>query len=205
MKPLFWDNLATMQYVAKVLQEGNVVLAEGDTVLGLLADVSEQGRTQLDHIKSRSQKPYLILIGSPQKAFNFIEIAEDKIFQTEKLIKKCWPGPVTLIFKAKTDVPLYLKSADGTVALRVPDHAGLLQLLSHFNGLFSTSANNSGQPVPHSVDEVDQSILQAVACVVMNDAHKKTESALPSTIIDCTGDELIVVRQGAFDPNLLQP
>jgi tRNA threonylcarbamoyl adenosine modification protein (Sua5/YciO/YrdC/YwlC family) len=203
MKPLFWDNLATIQYVAKVLHEGKVVLAEGDTVLGLLADVSEQGKVQLDHIKSRSQKPYLILIGSPQKAFNFIEIAEDKIFQTEKLIKKCWPGPVTLIFKAKTDIPLYLKSADGTVALRVPDHAGLLQLLFHFDGLFSTSANNSGQPVPNSIEEVDQSILNAVACVVLNDPHKKTESALPSTIIDCTGDELVVVRQGAFDPNLL--
>jgi L-threonylcarbamoyladenylate synthase len=202
MEPLFWSNLATIESVAKVLQEGKVVLAEGDTVLGLLADVSEQGRAQLDHIKSRSQKPYLILIGSPQKAFDFIEIDADKIFQTEKLIKKCWPGPVTLIFKVKTDVPVYLQSVDGTVALRVPDHAGLLQLLSHFNGLFSTSANNSGQPVPHSIEEVDQSILQAVDCVVLNDAHKKTESVLPSTIIDCTGDELVVVRQGAFDPSI---
>jgi len=202
MEPLFWSNLATTEYVAKVLQEGKVVLAEGDTVLGLLADVSEQGRAQLDHIKSRSQKPYLILIGSSQKAFDFIEIGADKIFQTEKLIKKCWPGPVTLIFKAKTDVPLYLKSAEGMVALRVPDHAGLLQLLSGFDGLFSTSANNSGQPVPNAVDEVDQSILNSVACVVMNDAHKKTKSALPSTIIDCTGDTLVVVRQGAFDPSI---
>ena len=98
MKPLFWDNPATIQYVAKLLQEGKVVLAEGDTVLGLLADVSAKGKDQLDHIKSRSQKPYLTLIGSPQKAFDFIEIAEEKIFQTEKLINKCWPGPVTLIF-----------------------------------------------------------------------------------------------------------
>jgi L-threonylcarbamoyladenylate synthase len=203
MKPLFWDNPATIQYVAKLLQEGKVVLAEGDTVLGLLADVSAKGRDQLDHIKSRSQKPYLILIGFPEKAFDFIEIAQDKIFQTEKLIKKCWPGPVTLIFKAKTDIPVYLQSADGTVALRVPDHAGLLQLLSHFNGLFSTSANNSGQPVPDSLEEVDQSILNAVACVVMNDFHKKTESALPSTIIDCTGEKLVIVRQGPFDLSLL--
>ncbi|HEX4069140.1 MAG TPA: Sua5/YciO/YrdC/YwlC family protein, partial [Candidatus Babeliales bacterium] len=154
MKPLFWDNPETVDYVARQLYAGKVVLAEGDTVLGLLADLSAQGRAHLDALKNRSKKPYLILIGAAEKAFDFIEVAEGKIFQIEKLINKCWPGPVTLIFKAKTSVPAYSMSEDGTVALRVPDHAGLLQLLSHFDGLFSTSANNSGQQVPNTVPEV---------------------------------------------------
>src|SRR5260221_9427494 len=199
MKTLFWDNQATIDYLQKELHKGGVVLAEGDTVLGLLADVSEKGRTQLDSIKSRSKKPYLILVATTQKALDFIEIDAKKLFQTEKLMDKCWPGPVTLIFKAKTDIAPYAQSADGTVALRVPDHAGLQQLLPHFDGLFSTSANNSGQPVPATVEAVDSSILDAVACVVMNDNQKKTATTLPSTIIDCTGDGLVVVRQGAFD------
>ncbi len=203
MKTLFWDNKEAIDCLQKELHAGRVVLAEGDTVLGLLADVSQKGRDQLDEIKNRSKKPYLILVGSSQKAFDFIEIDAKKVFQTEKIMKKCWPGPVTLIFKAKTGIAPYAQSADGTVALRVPDHAGLQQLLPHFDGLFSTSANNSGNPVPMSVETVDSSILDAVSCVVMNDAQKRAESALPSTIIDCTGDELVVVRQGAFDISAL--
>jgi tRNA threonylcarbamoyl adenosine modification protein (Sua5/YciO/YrdC/YwlC family) len=202
MKPLFWGNPEAIDYIRKELHEGKVILAEGDTVLGLLADVSAKGRAQLDAIKSRSNKPYLILVGSSQKVFNFIEIDEGKSFQIEKLIKKCWPGPVTLIFKAKTGIADYMISANGTVALRVPDHAGLLQLLSHFDGLFSTSANIAGEPVPQIIEEVDKNILDSVACVVMN--NTKAASVLPSTIIDCTGDTLTVVRQGAFDPSCLQ-
>ena len=202
METLFWGDASTVTRVEKELSAGKVVLAEGDTVLGLLADVSAEGRGQLDEIKNRSKKPYLILIETPQKAFNFIEIDKEKIFQTEKIMDKCWPGPVTLIFKAKTGIAAYAQSADGTVALRVPDHAGLLKLLAHFDGLFSTSANNTGEPVPMAVEEVSDSILDAVACLVVND-QIKPESAVPSTIIDCTGESLVVVRQGAFDASNL--
>jgi L-threonylcarbamoyladenylate synthase len=203
MRTLFWNNPETIEYVGKKLHGGGVVLAEGDTVLGLLADVSQKGRAQLDHIKNRSKKPYLILIGSPQKVFDFIEVDQKKVIQVEKLINICWPGPVTLIFRAKAEIAPYSQSEDGTVALRVPNHAGLLQLLSQFDGLFSTSANNAGALVPSTIKEVDSAIMSAVACVVMNDDSQKAQSHLPSTIIDCTGERLVVVRQGAFDASKL--
>jgi len=199
MRELFWSNPKAIDFLEKELHDGRVVLAEGDTVLGLLADVSEKGVVQLDHIKGRSQKPYLILVGDPKKAFNFIEIDPKKVFQVEKLINICWPGPVTLIFKAKNEVSSQAKSAQGNIALRIPDHAGLLQLLSRFDALFSTSANRSGQPVPNGLGQVDSHIKDSVACIVVNDAHERAESDLPSTIIDCTGDKLIVVRKGAFE------
>jgi len=77
MKTLLWDNPETIRCIAQELHAGKVVLAEGDTVLGLLADVSEKGRAQLDHIKSRSQKPYLILVGDSKKAFNFKKIEKN--------------------------------------------------------------------------------------------------------------------------------
>lgn len=57
-------------------------------------------------------------------------------------MERFWPGPLALlIFKAKADLPSYLKGADGTIALRIPAHAGLQQLLVDCEGLFSTSAN----------------------------------------------------------------
>lgn len=203
MRTLFWSNSETIEYVEKKVRDGGVVLAEGDTVLGLLADVSQKGRAQLDHIKNRSKKPYLILVGDSKKALSFIEIGSYKPLQIEKLMHICWPGPVTLIFRAKAGVALYSQSADGTIALRVPDHAGLLELLTHFEGLFSTSANNTGEQIPSTIEAVDSTIMSAVACVVMNDDSHKPKSALPSTIIDCTGERLVVVRQGAFDASEL--
>jgi len=201
MKRLFWGNQEAITYITKELQNGEVILAEGDTVLGLLADVSAKGVEQLNHIKKRSQKPYLILVGNSKKVFDFIEVDKEKFFQTEKLIYACWPGPVTLIFKAKEGIFPAAQTPEGTIAIRVPNHPGLLQLLSHFDALFSTSANSSGQPVPDSIEAVDASILDAVACIVVNDANK--QSTVPSTIIDCTGEKPVIVRQGAFDMSKL--
>jgi L-threonylcarbamoyladenylate synthase len=203
MRTLSWRNQETIDYLEKELRSGGVVLAEGDTVLGLLADVSEKGSAELDRIKSRSKKPYLVLVGDSTKALCLIEKGSNKVFQIEKLINICWPGPVTLIFRAKTGLLLPAQSAEGNIALRVPDHAGLLQLLAHFDALFSTSANSSGQPVPTSLEAVDSTIKSSVACFVANDIYDGSESDLPSTIIDCTGERLVVVREGAFDSRQL--
>lgn len=203
MRTLCWSNPETVEYVAKELHNGKVVLAEGDTVLGLLVDVSEEGRAKLDHIKGRSKKPYLVLVADKEKALNLIELGEGKFFQVEKLINICWPGPVTLIFRAKKEVPTYITSVEGNIALRIPDHTGLLQLLARFEGLFSTSANSTGEPVPDVMDQVNSAIMDSVACIVMNDADQKAQLSMPSTIIDCTGERLVVVREGAFDARRL--
>jgi L-threonylcarbamoyladenylate synthase len=203
MKRLLWDDVGTVDYVEKQLRAGRVVLGEGDTVLGLLAAVSHEGTAHLDVIKHRSKKPYLMLVSDIKKALHFIEKSDHKTFQIEKIMNNCWPGPVTLIFKAKADAPACSTSPEGNIALRVPDHAGLQQLLQRFDGLFSTSANSSGMPVPDCLEAVDKSIVDAVACIVCNSADTNAVSTLPSTIIDCTGDRLVVVRAGAFNASEL--
>ena len=196
MKPLFWGDPETLKRVEKELRDGGVILAAGDTVLGLLADISESGYAQLDRIKKRSKKPYLLLVANQEKALNLIDKREVKICQIEKLLNICWPGPATLIFRAKASVPQGVKSPEGNVAIRVPDHQGLLQLLQNFDALYSTSANTSGKEVPARLEDVEESIAQAVACIVLNE--NQAESTLPSTIIDCTGEKIKIVREGAF-------
>ncbi len=199
MRTLLWSNKKTVDYLEKELRKGMIVLGDGDTVLGLLADLSLQGIMNLDYIKKRSKKPYLILVHDYKKALNLIEYDEKQFFQIEKIMNICWPGPVTLIFKVKKSIPLFMKADNDTIALRVPDHVQLLQLLDRFDGLFSTSANSAGEPVPRSIEQVDSDMVNFVNCIVRNDEHtKQTTAMLPSTIIDCTSDRLIVVRQGAF-------
>ena len=199
MKRLLWNDLKTIDYLEQQLDNGEVVLAQGDTVLGLLANVSKVGAAHLNQVKVREKKPFLLLVHDYKKALDLIDLGDKKSIQIEKLMNNCWPGPVTLIFYAKQGLEPYIKHSNGTIAVRVPDHAGLLRLLERFDALFSTSANVSGEPVPHAIDQVDPAILHAVSCIVVNDEHEGSLSAVPSTIIDCTGDTLVVVRQGAFE------
>jgi len=91
-----------------------------------------------------------------------------------------------------------MQSAQGAIAIRIPQHSGLLSVLQKTGPLFSTSANKAGQPVPHDMQDIDASLLEAVACVVSeNESEVKPQSAA-STILDCTHDEINVVRQGDF-------
>jgi len=199
VKIVYWSDKNTVTYLVKMLQSEKVVIGDSDTVLGLFSLVSQAGFIQLNEIKKRADKPYLILIASKKQLNHFID-AKNLLLSVKKLINHCWPGPVTLIFKAKKSVPNFMKSKKGTVALRVPDHVGLQQLLSHFTGLFSTSANMSGEPIPQTIDEVNKQIIKQVACVVLNKKEKSIKQ-IPSTIIDCSGKKIIVVREGAYSFN----
>jgi len=189
-----WQDQNISEQLLAILRKDGIIASSTDTILGLLAPLTQGGWQQLNEIKHREQKPYIILISDRKKAGLFCD--ELHLVKIEKIMKTYWPGPLTIILPAKNDLPDYLRSKDGTVALRVPDHAGLQKLLIHCDGLFSTSANLAGQPVPHSIQEMDDSIKDRVDALVI-DAHPR-ETAVASTIIDCTGKDIRIVREGAI-------
>ena len=80
----------------------------------------------------------------------------------------------------------------------MPNHAGLLSLLQHVPALFSTSANKSGQPVPTTIEALDVDILSSVAYIINDGEQGEAASTVPSTILDCTGEVIRVVREGAY-------
>jgi tRNA threonylcarbamoyl adenosine modification protein (Sua5/YciO/YrdC/YwlC family) len=200
MRHLCWGESEAVQVIKDLLSAGEVVLGDSDTVLGLLADTSIEGKASLDRIKKRVEKPYLVLVKNAKIAQKYIVFPPDHDLQFEKLINICWPGPVTLIFTARPGVESWITSQNGTIGLRVPDHAGLQALLRYFSALFSTSANTAGSPVPKSIEDVEPEVLAAVSAVVL-DEEVKTE--IPSTILDCTGPIVKVIRQGSVDVDRL--
>ncbi len=193
MKHLYWDDSGVIRSLIKILKESKVVVSTTDTVLGLLVDISEFGHHQLNIIKKREEKPYLIIIADKSKLTRFIQSVT---LQIEKLITACWPGPVTLIFKAKDVVSDYMKSKDGTIALRVPDHRGLQKVLQYFDGLFSTSANIAGEPIPQYINQLSEHVINHVAYIVSE--KDGVQKIVPSTILDCTGEQIKVIREGAY-------
>ncbi len=182
---LSWKSDSDITLIAALIGQNKVVLGSSDTVLGLLAIANEQGRIALDHVKQRNEKPYLILAVSNQKALSMA--GDFKSTQMEKttkgLMAQFWPGPLTIVLPSG-------------LAVRVPNHSGLLKLLAETGLLYSTSANITGQPVPERLTDIDPSILASVAAVIDNDAAHYP--IVPSTIVDCSGKEVKVIRAGAI-------
>lgn len=194
MRKLYWNDSNSRALIVQKLLSEKIVIGSSDTVLGLLAPVTEQGATLLNEIKIRKDKPYIILIESTLKASYFV--SSQALEHVAKLTELYWPGPLTLIFKAKPDLPAWMKSSDGTIALRVPKHEGLLAILSHFPGLFSTSANLGGQPVPTSLEDIDPHVMERVSALIMDSVAQST--VIPSTILDCSGPTIKLIREGAY-------
>lgn len=189
----YWDKLRDIQKMQAVLNQDKVIIASGDTVLGLLGCLSEKVYQNINMIKQRSNKPCLVVIKSAKMLSRFID--QELTLELKQLVKEVWPGPVTLIFKARADLPAFMKSLDGTIALRVPDHSGLLELLNGFDGLFSTSANIHTKAIPETIEDVDKKILLSVAGQCY-DAGVSSYPVTPSTILDCSSGKVNVLRAG---------
>lgn len=186
-----WENSADRSQLMDVVQQNEIFIGSTDTVLGLMGAATAEVKQKIDNMKQRRGKPYLILVDSFEQVLSLAEIENEQI---RRFLDVLWPAPVTVILPKKHDAPEYIGSTD-TIAIRMPDHAGLRELCGKLAyGLFSTSANISGEPVPQTLHEVDQKIMQSVCCYI-NGAKNADTSA--STIIDMTQKMPQLIRQGS--------
>jgi len=182
---LVWSHKSDQKALVDSLTSGEVSLTSTDTVYGLLAPLTHQGREKLDALKNRhADKPYLIIIYPPDAANRFIDPA-NLTTGAKQLMERFWPGPLTIIFNGKKTLPKHLTGRDGRIALRCPDHAGLQSVLSQFDGLFSTSANEHGAPTPQRLSDVPARLRRS--CTYVVDEYEENEHVghdQPSSIID---------------------
>ena len=194
-KSVDWATSEGLQLFTDLLKEGKILLGPSDTVLGLYGLPSQEAVFELNKLKNRCQKPYILLVKDCHTASTYAEKGQLEAYKL--VLEKYWPGPLTVIVRAKQDLPVWISSQQKTIALRVPQHEQLQVILSKIPALFSTSANKSGEPVPLCVSEVDLDILDQVSGIVIDSsAQQKYE---PSTIIDISSGQLKLIRQGACD------
>jgi len=197
MRIFKWKDDKIVNLLNKKIRSGGVILASTDTVLGRLAPLTEIGFKRLAALKKRHKKSYLVIIGS------FLDLAyfvpQNEIDCLSPFLRAIWPGPVTVIFTTKQTAMNEAIDIGPTIALRLPAHEPLAQLAHLSGGLFSTSANITGEPVPSHVDGVDQSIIKNVDAIVLNDAHSTDSEVAPSTIIDVSQGQFVLVRAGLYD------
>jgi tRNA threonylcarbamoyl adenosine modification protein (Sua5/YciO/YrdC/YwlC family) len=179
---------------AAAVREGEVVVLPTDTVYGVGADAfSAEAVASVLAAKGRGREmPPPVLVPSVRTVDG---LATSVPSWARALIAKFWPGPLTLIFEAQASLVWDLGDTNGTVALRMPQDDVAIALLSEVGPMAVTSANLTGQPPATTVTDAAAQLGAAVA--VYLDAGP-TRSNEVSTIVDCTGDEPVVLRAGAI-------
>ncbi|HVB14132.1 MAG TPA: L-threonylcarbamoyladenylate synthase [Candidatus Dormibacteraeota bacterium] len=169
---------------------GGVIGFPTDTVYGLacLAERST-GVADLYQIKGRPRTYALIVMAASVEALSRFVLWDDR---ARSLAAKFWPGPLTLVLPARGAG--YELGRDGTLGVRIPDHPVALALLGQSAPLATTSANRHGRPpVPDAAAALAQlpGLVGALAEVVTG--RGSTE---PSSILDLTRDQPVLIREG---------
>jgi len=149
-------------------------------------------------------KPLLLLIGGKEDVARLTrEAASDSArAAVEALMTRCWPGPLTLVFNAAPGLAPHLADRRGTVALRWSSHP-CTEALLRLGGvpLIGTSANTSGGPTPHSLDEVLASFPGGIDLAVDGGTM---HPGPPSTLLDTTVTPFRLLREGVISREALQ-
>ena len=186
-----------IEYIVSCLRQGDVVAMPTDTFYGLAVDpVNLHAVENIYRIKSRQkQKPLSLLISSLSQAY---QLARDSDAMLDKLADRFWPGPLTIIVRAGTKLPLRSTANTGNVALRIPDAAIPRAVVECFGlPITATAANLQGAiECTHAACVRDQ-IGDRIPLIVDGGP---TGRALPTTIVDLSlGDgRWEILREGAI-------
>lgn len=181
---------------SEVIRAGGVIAYPTDTFYGLGADPKNPPAVRrLFEIKGRSgDQPILLLIPN---ALHVRLWADEVTLRAEEIMKRFWPGPLTLVFKAKSDVLPVLTAGTGAIGLRVPGSGIGRDLLGFLDAaLTATSANRSGGPSPRTAHDV-MSSLGGMIDLILDGGE--TPGGRPSTVVDMRFDRPVVIRDGAVD------
>ena len=178
-----------------VIFAGGVIVYPTDTYYALGADPGNAAAIRkLFAIKGRQHdQPILLLIKDAGQVRNW---AAEISMKAEELMRQHWPGPLTLVFKAKEYVLPELTAGAGTIGLRVPGSELTVRLLAFLGtALTGTSANTSGGPSLRTAEEAMEALGSAVDLIVDGGM---TAGGKPSTVADVSADQVVVIREGAI-------
>ncbi|MCW2701364.1 MAG: threonylcarbamoyl-AMP synthase [Blastococcus sp.] len=185
---------AGLAAAAEAIGAGKLVLLPTDTVYGVAADAFMPAAvTGLLAAKNRGRAmPVPVLIG---EASTLGGLVVNLPAVANELAQAFWPGGLTLVLEHAPSLAWDLGDAEGTVAVRLPDDEVARDLLRRTGPLAVSSANRSGRPAATTAQEAVEQ-LGAHAAVVLDGGPRS--ASVPSTIVDCTGPVLRVLRVGVI-------
>ncbi|MCC6570807.1 MAG: threonylcarbamoyl-AMP synthase [Chitinophagales bacterium] len=189
-------DMRKMQKVVDCLKSGGLVIYPTDTVYGLGCDIyNKEAVEKICRIKNvKPEKMNFSFICYDLSHISDFTVSVDT--PTYKLMKRCLPGPYTFILKANNTIPKLFKNNKKTVGIRVPDNEiarTIVQELGH--PILTTSVHHEDDIIDYITDA--SAIYERYENLVDIVIDGGVGGYKPSTIIDCTGDEPVVLREGA--------
>lgn len=175
------------------LLNGGVVAFPTETVMGLgVVFDSKEAYVRLNQIKGRPEdKPYTLMLSDIKDISKYAYITE----RDQKIIDKFMPGPLTILLKARDNVPNWVTHNTGVIGIRVPGYELLLNILKYVEKpLLVPSANPSGLEPAKNVDKVIVYFSNSLDYIY----NHNSGGEVPSTIIDLTGKTIKLIREGSI-------
>ena len=175
----------------EILQNGGIVAFPTDTVYGLGALAFNN--KAIENIYAAKNRPVEKAIPILFAEVNDMEAVADQIPNMARIFaSRFWPGPLTCIVPKKLTLPPAV-SATPTVAVRIPNHGDARILLRAAGPMAVTSANISGGQNPSTAQEVYDQLKGRIPLILDGGI---TKGGVPSTLVDCTGDKPLILREG---------
>ncbi|MBS7377449.1 MAG: threonylcarbamoyl-AMP synthase [Paludibacteraceae bacterium] len=198
---LFDDNpnLNTISKIVEVLRNGGVIIYPTDTVYALGCDIFQsKALEKICRIKGIDIKKanFSVMCDSLKQISEFTKMDDD----TFKLIKKNTPGPFTFILNGNNKLPKLFKERK-TIGIRIPNRNLVKVIVEELgNPIFTTSLRIDGQDPDYEVNAelIKEKYGSRVDLII--DGGIGVDNL--STVVDCTGDDFEIIRQGVGELNL---
>lgn len=187
-----------LNQIVDVLHQGGVIIYPTDTVYGIGCDFSNRKAVErICQIKDTTPQSLSFICYDLSEISAYTKGLSTPTF---KVMKKALPGPFTFILNANSAVPKVLNAKKKTVGIRVPDNnipRQLVRLLGR--PIITTSLKDDDEIIEYTTDpELIYEKYKHQVDLVIDGGYGGN---IPSTIIDCSGDEFLVVREGLGDIN----
>ena len=180
-----------LQLAQKVFLQGGVFIYPTDTIYGLGANpFNDDATSKITSLKQRDEmKKYILLADEIETVLKYIEVTDERHID---FLISVWPNPVSVVLKLnKVTAEIF---GNETAAFRIPNHYFCRKLIKQLRmPLISTSVNRSGDPPMTDYIEISQEFRDEVDAIFYT---TKTQMPVHSTVIDLTGDDLILLREG---------
>ena len=193
--------LKDKEKIVEILQKGGVIDYVTDTVwgLGCLPNNEVAVRKIYDIKKREAQKPLILM---SNEVYNLLDYVKPIPKVGQKLIKKYFPGALTVVTDKSDKTPDYITSNMPTVGIRVPDNEIFRQICEAIpeHVLATTSANLSHQPSAKTYEQAVENMSGLADIVIPDYGH--VAKGLESTVVGVMNDELRIFRHGAINIDL---
>jgi L-threonylcarbamoyladenylate synthase len=185
---------ALLHQVVGILRQGGLVVVPTRHLYGLGVDaLSPQAIARVFAAKQRPlHKPLLVLVASKDDVWNYARGIDDRV---TALMDAFWPGKLTIVLEARSILPAVLTGGTGRIGIRLPGHPVCQSIVRSLPcPLTATSANLSGQPGCHRIEDLHTDIAAAADFIL--DAGP-LQPGIGSTVVDIRPSTVNIIREGA--------